>query len=91
MWAGAAGVALVEEAAARVRAAGYVVGNVAVQVVGNRPRIGSRRAEAQQVLSRAAGAAVTVGATTTDSLGLTGRGEGLAAIATALVFPARPG
>jgi len=90
-WTGAAGVALVEEAAARVRAAGYVVGNVAVQVVGNRPRIGSRRAEAQQVLSRAAGAAVTVGATTTDSLGLTGRGEGLAAIATALVFPARPG
>lgn len=87
-WAGAAGAALLAEAAARVRAAGFEIGNVAVQLVGNRPRLGARRAEAQAALSAAAGAPVTVTATTTDGLGLTGRGEGLAAIATALVVPA---
>ncbi|MEP7765873.1 2-C-methyl-D-erythritol 2,4-cyclodiphosphate synthase [Sanguibacter sp. 25GB23B1] len=86
-WADAAGAALLAEAAARVRAAGFEIGNVAVQLVGNRPRLGTRRAEAQVALSAAAGAPVTVTATTTDGLGLTGRGEGLAAIATALVVP----
>jgi 2-C-methyl-D-erythritol 2,4-cyclodiphosphate synthase len=84
-WAGAAGAVLLAEAAARVRAAGFVVGNVAVQVIGNRPRVGQRRAEAEAALSAAAGAPVSVSATTTDGLGLTGRGEGVAAIATALV------
>ena len=87
-WAGAAGSDLLAEAARRVRDAGYVVGNVAVQVIGNRPRLGQRRAEAEAALSAAAGAPVTVSATTTDGLGLTGRGEGVAAIATALVVPA---
>lgn len=87
-WSGAAGAVLLAEAAARVRAAGFEIGNIAVQLVGNRPRLGSRRAEAQAALSAAAGAPVTVTATTTDGLGLTGRGEGLAAIATALVVPA---
>jgi 2-C-methyl-D-erythritol 2,4-cyclodiphosphate synthase len=87
-WAGASGATLLGEAARRVRAAGYDLGNLAVQVIGNRPRIGPRRAEAEAALSAAAGAPVTVSATTTDGLGLTGRGEGIAAIATALVVPA---
>jgi 2-C-methyl-D-erythritol 2,4-cyclodiphosphate synthase len=87
-WSGAAGAVLLAETARRVRAAGYVIGNVSVQVIGLRPKIGRRRDEAQQVLTEAAGAPVTVAGTTTDGLGLTGRGEGLAGIAVAVVYAA---
>jgi len=89
--AGASGVTLLAEAARLVRDAGFAIGNIAVQVVGNRPKVGTRRAEAEAALSAAAGAPVSVSGTTTDGLGLTGRGEGVAAVATALVLDHRAG
>jgi 2-C-methyl-D-erythritol 2,4-cyclodiphosphate synthase len=89
-WAGASGVVMLTEVARRVRAASFDIGNVAIQVIGNRPRIGSRRAEAERSLSTAVGAPVTVSATTTDGLALVGAGRGLAAVAVALVVPVDP-
>ena len=84
-WAGAAGVALLGHVVALVTGEGWTIQNVAVQVVGQRPRMAARRAEAEAALAQTVGAPVSVSATTTDHLGFTGRGEGVAAIASALV------
>ncbi len=87
-WMDASGVSLLAHTAGLVRAEGLRIANASVQVIGNRPRIATRRQEAEDVLSAAIGARVRVSGTTSDGLGLTGRGEGIAAIAVACVIGA---
>ena len=85
-WSGASGADLMKEVASQVASAGWKIVNVSVQVIANSPKIGSRREEAQSAMSKALGGVpVSVAGTTTDGLGLTGRGEGVAAIASALL------
>lgn len=83
---GIKGVDLLKRTCALVRGNGYWIGNISVQIIGNSPRVVTRRNEAVARLTEAADCRVSISATTTDGLGLTGRGEGIAALATAIVF-----
>ena len=86
-YAGASGAILLGETLKKVNEAGFIISNVSVQIVGNRPKIGARRKEAIEALSDAlGGASVSVTATTTDGLGFTGEGKGIFAIARALIY-----
>ncbi len=85
-WAGAAGATLVTEAVRLVCESGFRVANASVQIIGQKPRFLPRKIQAEECLSALVGAPVAVSATTTDRLGFTGNEEGLAAIATVLLY-----
>lgn len=86
-YSGASGLQLLSETFQSISEAGFVISNVSVQLIGNRPKLGSRRSEAISAMSEALGGAdISLLATTTDGLGFTGEGRGIAAIASALIF-----
>lgn len=85
-WAGASGSELLSEACREVRAAGWEIANISVQIIGQKPRFLPRKAESEAAMTSVVGVPVSVSATTTDHMGFTGRNEGIAAIATALVI-----
>ncbi|MCX6435168.1 MAG: 2-C-methyl-D-erythritol 2,4-cyclodiphosphate synthase [Actinobacteria bacterium] len=86
-YANSSGAKLLQEVLRLITNAGYAISNVSVQVIGNKPKLGARREEATSALSQALGGAnVSLSATTTDGLGFTGEGKGIAAIANALIY-----
>ena len=86
-YANSSGASLLQEVLKLITNAGYVISNISVQIIGNKPKLGARREEATSALSKAlGGASVSLSATTTDGLGFTGEGKGIAAIANALIY-----
>jgi len=84
-WKGATGAEMIKHLRQLIQSKSITISNVSLQIVGNKPKISTRRAEAEALLSECLGAPVTIGATTTDTMGFTGRGEGVFVIANALV------